>query len=405
MLSGMRVVSFCHYLQGPAATQYLADMGADVVKIEPPAGAFERHWAGANTFVDGVSAFFLCANRNKRSLAIDLKHPDAREVVYRLIERADVVVENFRPGVMDRLGFGYRDCVARKVDIIYASATGFGRSGPEVAKPGQDLLIQARSGVIGATGGGDNGPTPVGCAAVDQHGGALLAMGILGAYAKRLATGEGTRVEANLFNAGIDLQTESLTLYLTKRASGDAFRRGPNLATWFHGAPYGVYRMADCFVALSMNGLGELAAALGSERLARLEDLDPYDGRESYAPILAEELRPRRLTEVAEAFDAHGIWYARVQDYDDLEKDPQANHNEVFREVAVGRAAATLVNHPLRYDGKVPELEHLALAAGQDGRELLAELGYSDQEAESLIGGNVVFVPARRESEKESKHV
>jgi crotonobetainyl-CoA:carnitine CoA-transferase CaiB-like acyl-CoA transferase len=401
----MRVVSFCHYLQGPAATQYLADMGADVVKIEPPAGAFERHWAGANTFVDDVSAFFLCANRNKRSLAIDLKHPDAREVIYRLIERADVVVENFRPGVMDRLGLGYRDCLERKPDIIYASATGFGSSGPEVAKPGQDILIQARSGLIGATGGGDDGPTPVGCAAVDQHGGALLAMGILGAYAKRLTTGEGTRVEANLFNAGIDLQTESLTLYLTKGASGDAFRRGPNLATWFHGAPYGVYRMADCFVALSMNDLSELAAALGSERLARLEDLDPYDGREHYAPVLAEELRARRLAEVVEAFDAHDIWYARVQDYDDLKKDPQADHNEVFREVAIGRAAATLVNHPLRYDGKIPELEHLALEAGQDGRELLAELGYSDQEVESLIGGNVVFVPARRESEKERTHV
>ena len=169
-------------------------MGADVVKVEPPKGAFERHWSGANTYVDGISAFYLCANRNKRSLAIDLKHPDAREVVYRLIERADVVVENFRPGVMDRLGFGFRDCVARKADIIYASATGFGGSGPEVAKPGQDLLIQARSGLIDATGGGDNGPTPVGCAAVDQHGGALLAMGILGAYAKRLTTGEGTRV-------------------------------------------------------------------------------------------------------------------------------------------------------------------------------------------------------------------
>jgi crotonobetainyl-CoA:carnitine CoA-transferase CaiB-like acyl-CoA transferase len=404
MLSGMRVVSFCHYLQGPAATQYLADMGADVVKIEPPAGAFERHWAGANTFVDGVSGFFLCANRNKRSLAIDLKHPDAREVIYRLIEGADVVVENFRPGVMDRLGFGYRDCLERKPDIIYASATGFGSGGPEVAKPGQDLLVQARSGLMDATGGGDM-PTSVGCAAVDQHGGALLAMGILGAYAKRLATGEGTRVEINLFNAGIDLQTESLTLYLTKGAKGDAFRRGPNLATWFHGAPYGVYRLADSFVALSMNDLAKLAAALGSRRLAELEDLDPYDGRDRYAPVLAQELRARRLAEVAEAFDAHGIWYSCVQGYDDLKKDPQALHNEVFREVAIGGATATLVNHPMRYDGKCPDLDHLALMAGQDGREILAELGYSDGEAETLIGDKVVFVPDREESEGKATHV
>ena len=106
MLDGMRVVSFCHYLQGPAAAQYLADMGADVIKVEPPRGAYERDWSGAKTFVDGISAFYLCANRNKRSLAVDLKHPDARPVIERLLQGADVVMENFRPGVMDRLGLG-----------------------------------------------------------------------------------------------------------------------------------------------------------------------------------------------------------------------------------------------------------------------------------------------------------
>ena len=394
VLGDMRVVSFCHYLQGPAATQYLADMGAEVIKIEPPKGAFERHWAGANTFADGVSGFFLCANRNKRSLAIDLKKPEAREVVYRLIDRADVVVENFRPGVMDRLGYGYQEVARNKPDIIYASATGFGSSGPDATKPGQDLLIQARSGLMSASGDAENQPTPVGCAAVDQHGGALLAMGILGAYVKRLVTGEGTRVEASLLNSGIDLQTESLTLYLTKGATPDAFRRGPNLATWFHGAPYGVYRIADAFVALSLNDLGELAAAVGSERLVELQDLDPYDGRDRYSPVLAEELRERRYAELAEALDAHGIWYSRVQDYDDLRHDPQAIDNQVFRDVQVGNKTATLVNHPLRYDGEVPGLHHLALEIGEDSRNILADLGYSPSETEALIEADVVFAPS-----------
>ncbi len=394
MLGNMRVVSFCHYLQGPAATQYLADMGAEVVKVEPPKGAFERLWSGANTYVGGVSGFYLCANRNKRSLAIDLKHPKAREVVYRLIESADVVVENFRPGVLERLGFGYAEVRARKPDIIYASSTGFGSSGPEVAKPGQDLLIQARSGLIAATGHPEDRPTAVGCAAVDQHGGALLAMGIVAAYVKKLTTGVGTRVEASLFNAGIDLQTESLTLYLSKHASPEAFDRNRNLATWFHGAPYGVYRMADCFVALSMNDLGEMAEALDSEPLRALKDIDPYEERERYAPVLAEELEGRRFEEVVETFDAHAIWYARVQDYDDLKRDPQAIHNQVFREVPVGSQTATLVNHPLRYDGEVPELRHLAIEAGEDGRDILADLGYSPGETKSLIDDKVIFVPS-----------
>ncbi len=394
MLGDMRVVSFCHYLQGPAATQYLADMGAEVIKVEPPQGAFERHWSGANTYIGGVSAFYLCANRNKRSIAIDLKRPEAREVVTRLIERAEVVVENFRPGVMERLGFGYDAVRARKPDIIYASSTGFGSSGPEAAKPGQDLLIQARSGLVGATGHPQDRPTPIGCAAADQHGGALLAMGIVAAYVKKLTTGEGTRVEASLFNAGIDLQTEPLTLYMSQAAPPEAFDRDRNLATWFHGAPYGVYPMADCFVALSLNDLGNLAEALGSERLLALKDLDPYEGRERYAPVLAEELAERRLDEVTEAFDARAVWYARVQDYDDLKHDPQAIHNQVFREVPVGNQTATLVNHPLRYDGEVPGLRHLALEAGADSREILVELGYSPGDTQALFEAKVIFAPS-----------
>jgi crotonobetainyl-CoA:carnitine CoA-transferase CaiB-like acyl-CoA transferase len=393
LLGGMRVVSFCHYLQGPAATQYLADMGAEVIKIEPPKGAFERHWAGANGFVGDISVFYLCANRNKRSLAIDLKRPEAREVVYRLIDRADAVVENFRPGVLDRLGFGYEEVAKRKPDIIYASATGFGSGGPAAKRPGQDLLIQARSGLAGASGEPGVRPTPVGCAAADQHGGALLALGILGAYANRLTTGKGTRVEASLFNAGIDLQTEPLTLYMTLGKTREAMRHGPNNATWFHGAPYGVYRVADAFVALSLNDLGTLARALDSERLAALSGLDPYEGRERYTPVLAEELAGRAYAELAEAFDAAGVWYARVQDYDDLKADPQAIHNEVFREVPLGNGTATLVNHPLRYDGEVPPLRRLSLEVGEDGREILAELGYSPEETEALIAGNVIVAP------------
>ncbi|MGH6919298.1 MAG: CaiB/BaiF CoA transferase family protein, partial [Geminicoccaceae bacterium] len=211
MLEGMRIVSFCHYLQGPAGAQYLADMGADVIKVEPPQGAFERHWAGAKAFIDGLSAFYLAANRNKRGVAVDLKHPDGKAVIFRLLERADVLMENFRPGTMERLGLGYEQVKAIRPDIIYASASGFGRSGPMVELPGQDLLIQAYSGLIAATGHLHERPVPIGFAAADQHGGALLAMGILGAYIKKLRTGRGTRVDASLLNAGLDLQTEPLT--------------------------------------------------------------------------------------------------------------------------------------------------------------------------------------------------
>src|SRR5262249_6885948 len=144
---------FCHYLQGPAASQYLADLGADVIKIEPLAGAREKHWCGAKSFVGAGSRFLLCGKRNKKRLAVQLKHDRAKSVIEKLVARSHVLLENFRPGVMDRLGFGYDQIRKINEKIIYASATGFGASGPLAAKPGQDLLVQARCGLVASSGG------------------------------------------------------------------------------------------------------------------------------------------------------------------------------------------------------------------------------------------------------------
>ena len=397
LLNGMRVISFCHYLHGPAATQYLADLGADVIKIEPPGGPLERRWSGGNSFVDGVSSFFLSANRNKRSLAIDLKHPESREVIHRIIKRSHVLVENFRPGVMDRLGYGLDAVRAVRPDIIYVSATGYGSSGPLKDAPGQDMLAQARSGMIAAAGDFGVRPVPAGNAIIDQHGATLIALGVAAAYAKQLQTGEGTRIEANLLNAALDLQTEPLTSYLSGPGITPAvFKRDPHLATWYHPAPYGVYQMADAFVVISMNNTaGPLAEILANERLRELAGRDLLKERDAFASELAGALRSLRLSDMAGKFSAAGIWYARVQDYGDLRTDPQVVANQVFREVPIGRSKATLVNHPLRYDGKVPELRHLATRCGQDGREILRELGYSDEEIQARFANQVIFEEAK----------
>ncbi|WP_102960582.1 CaiB/BaiF CoA transferase family protein [Mangrovicella endophytica] len=394
MLQGMRVLSFCHYLQGPAAAQYLADMGADVIKIEPSRGAFERHWSGASTFVGEVSAFFLSANRNKRSVAIDLKHPDSRKVLTRLIASADVVLENYRPGVMDRLGLGYDAIRAIKPDIIYASASGYGADGPLRERPGQDLLIQARSGLVAASGAT---PTVVGCAAVDQHGAALLAMGIAAAYAGKLTTGEGTRIEGSLFSAGIDLQTESLTLYYSGKRTRERFDRDPHLGTWFHEAPYGVYALTDASVAISLNPMRRMADALQDDRLAAVADLDPYAERDRIATVLAEILSELSFADVERKFEPHGVWYERVADYDDLLHDPQVVHSGVFQTIPVGGAEAIIVNHPLRYDGHVPALRRLPPDVGEHGREILTELGFASDELARLAEAGAIVLPAEDE--------
>lgn len=395
LLDGMRVLSFCHYLQGPAAAQYLADMGADVIKVEPVKGAFERHWSGASTFVGGVSAFFVSANRNKRSLALDLKHPGAREVLQRLISSADVLLENYRPGVMQRLGLGYQDAKAINPAIIYASATGFGADGPARDRPGQDLLVQARSGLIAASGA--TRPTGIGCAAVDQHGAALLAMGIAAAYAHKLATGIGTLIEGSLFNAGIDLQTEALTLYYSGGYTEERFQREEHLVTWFHEAPYGVYRIADATVAISLNPIQRLADALESPRLAELAGLDAYSERDRIAAVVAEELASRRYADLAPAFDRLGVWCERVQNYDELRQDPQALHNGIFETIPVGGSDATVVKHPLKYNGEIPPVRRLPPEVGEQSIEILESLGFSPAEIERLRADRVVFSHASKE--------
>ena len=155
MLEGIKVLSFTHFLQGPAAVQMLADTGAEVIKIEPPQGAFERAWAGFDAFTEGVSMFFLLGNRNQRGIQLDLRQPQAREIVYRLVREADVLLENYRPGVMDKLGFGYEALKAINPRLVYCSCTGYGGSGPNLKRPGQDLLLQAMSGMAMLSGDGE----------------------------------------------------------------------------------------------------------------------------------------------------------------------------------------------------------------------------------------------------------
>ena len=402
LLSGIKIVSFCHFLQGPAGAQYLADMGADVIKVEPVDGAHERRWSGADVYVEGVSGFYLCANRNKRSIGIDLKSEAGKEVARRLIAAADVVIENFRPGVFARLGFDAATLAELNPNLIFASASGFGSTGPMAGKPGQDLLVQARSGLMSVTGTPERGPTPVGAAVVDQHGGALLAMGILGALVRRLREGKGTRVEASLINSAIDLQGEPLVNYFAGGMTRDVLKREKNLATWFHAAPYGVYPASDGHVVISLCDAGTLAEALDSEELHAVAGVDRYAERDDYARRLTGATARFSVAELAERFGRRGIWWAPISNYDDLLTDPQLAHAQVFRKVTLRGRTIHLVNHPNRYDGAVPELRLLALEIGEHTREILSELGYAETDVQRLLAGGAV-VASRDEDQLERK--
>ncbi|MEP7456194.1 CaiB/BaiF CoA-transferase family protein [Phyllobacterium sp. SB3] len=390
LLSGIKVVSFCHFLQGPAGAQYLADMGADVIKVEPVLGAHERHWSGADVFIEGVSGFYLCANRNKRSIGIDLKSEEGHAIASRLITEADVVMENFRPGVFARLGFTDEELKRLNPRLIFASASGYGSSGPMAGKPGQDILMQAASGLISATGAPARGNAAVGAAVVDQHGGALLAMGILGALLRLQREGKGTRVEASLINSAIDLQGEALVNYYAGGITQDRMEREPSLATWFHAAPYGVYPAKDGQVVISLCSDETLAEALDSEELRQLIGVDRYVERDRVARAVAAATANFTVKELTECFDKHGIWFSPVNNYDDLLNDPQIEHMNIFRKVSVRGRTVHLVNHPNRYDGQVPELRVLALEIGEHTREIMSELGYSQSETQKLISSGAI---------------
>ncbi|WP_456617654.1 MULTISPECIES: CaiB/BaiF CoA transferase family protein [unclassified Bradyrhizobium] len=392
LLDGVKILSFNHYLAGPLAAQTLADLGADVIAVEPIEGAFQRNWAVANHFVAGDSVNHLATGRNKRSLAVDLKHPDGVAAVKKLVAIADVVMENFRPGTMAKLGLGYDTLKAINPGLIYAVATGFGSEGPYKDRPGQDLLLQAMSGLVMRTGRADGEPTAVGAVIVDQHAASLYAMSILAALFARTKTGKGQLVEVNLYQAAIDLQVEPLTAWLNGAPSPTS--RGPaGIAAWFSPGPYGIHATADGHLAISMAAPKALAAGLDCEELKRFGEADSFSQREEITRIVAARLKQKPTADWLPSLEAARIWHAPVQDYRDLEADPQLKHLGVFKSAeSAGGAPIRMVAHPARYDGQTPEVRLVPQRLGAQTREVLGEAGYAAAEIDAMVAGKAVGV-------------
>jgi crotonobetainyl-CoA:carnitine CoA-transferase CaiB-like acyl-CoA transferase len=393
LLQGIRVVSFNHFLFGPMGIQALADLGADVIAIESAEGAWQRHWSSGDIWHDGQGILHLCTNRNKRSIALDLKSSRGKEIALKLVERADVVAENFRPGVMDKLGFGYAALRKHKADLIYASASGYGPDGPYAERPGQDLLAQALFGLMAITGQRATGPRPVGVSAVDHHGGALFAMGILAALLRRARTGRGCRVDANLMQAALDLQAESLTAWLNSaQKPADVYARR-HVAGWYYAAPYGVYATADGYLAVSLCPLGALGEAIGEPRLAAFSERDSWTRQDEIGALIAAALKSKPTQAWAPVLERAKIWHAPVQDYAGIVDDPQVAHMQALVTVPGGgetAAPVTLVNHPVRYDGETAEVRLPPQRLGAQTREILAELGLASTEIDALAREGVV---------------
>ncbi|WP_082100606.1 CaiB/BaiF CoA transferase family protein [Demequina maris] len=370
-LEGILVLDFTQFMSGPSATLRLADLGARVIKVEHRERGDLSRTAYAPAFDLGdAPAFFQAINRGKESVAADLRDPRDVALLLEIAAEADVVVANFRPGVMDRHGLGYERLRASNPALVYGEITGYGAEGPWALEPGQDLLLQAASGMMWLTGADDDGPVPIGIAMADYCAGAMLAQGVLAA----LAGGGGTRVDVSMLEAVLDLQFEPFTLYL--QDSEEPKRGGVNPAHPLVAAPYGVYRTSDGYLALAMTPIDTLAALVGCEELSQFTDRGRwFHERDEIKGVLAAHLASESTRHWLDRLEPADVWCAEVLSWADLVMHEGFLALDMVQEVGEGADSYRVTRCPIRIDGQVLRSPARAPRLGEHTESIRAEFG------------------------------
>jgi crotonobetainyl-CoA:carnitine CoA-transferase CaiB-like acyl-CoA transferase len=397
-LTGVRILDFSQYLAGPLAAAKLGDLGANVIKIERIDGEGGRNAAAAGCRIGGESPTFMALNRSKRGIALNLKNAEGVAIARQLAKQSDVVIENFRPGVMSRLGLDYETLRAENPRLIYCSASGYGPVGPLAERPGQDLLAQALSGLAWNTGRAEDPPMPAGTQVADGTLANLIAFGVVVALFERERTGVGQRVEASLLSALLDLQTHELATYLN--CGVPARRSGSGIGHVYLAAPYGIYRTSDSHLAIAQTPLPQLGELLGTDALAAYPNVEEaYRSREAIGAIL-KPLFARRTTQAwLDLLLPAGIWVGPVFDYEDLLSSGQVQANEMIATFDHPSAGpVSVAGPPVRFDGAAITRLGSAPLLGQHTTEILAELGCSPDEILRLDRDGVIGTGAARGS-------
>lgn len=390
-LDGVRILDFTQMMLGPWGTQFLGDMGAEVIKIErPQVGEWERGLLAMGELLGGDSPFFLAMNRNKKSVTVNLKDPRGKEIIYDLVANADLVTENFRPGVLNKLGLGYEDLRRINPSIVYVAGSGYGPDGPYVDRPGQDLLIQSLSGLVANTGRADDPPTPTATSFVDASTALMFAFaGVTGLFHKE-RTGEGQRIDVSLFNTAVALQCQELVAFmnLQKRFS----RSSEGIGSPWLSAPYGIYQTQDGFMAISMNSLSVLGELLDLPGLSGYDTPeDAYTKRDEIKPLIQTRMEDRPTAAWLEHFATRDIWCAQVQDFEDLMRDPQVAHNELIQTIDHPTAGSIkVIGMPVIFSETPGTIRLAPPTVGQHTDEVLAELGYHAEKLNELRAEGVI---------------
>jgi formyl-CoA transferase len=380
-LHGVTVLDFTQIELGPCCTQTLGDFGADVIKIERPGlGDLSRQHM---KHPSGESAIFWSLNRNKRSVAIDVRSPMGREAIYRLARRADVLVHNFRPGVMERLGFGAEQLRAINPRLIYAFGSGYGPTGPYRDKGGQDVLAQAMSGIAARRSDPNAPPEPCATPIADFTAGMLLVQGILLALLARARTGEGQVVHASLLDGMLAMQLQEATVWLNLRQR----------LNWGAFPLSGTFKTLDGYVvmvgAFKPNPLQLICQGLGIEDLSAdprfATHADQMAHRDELQARWRHEFGKRTTRQVLDALESVDILCARVNTIEEILDDPQVAHNEMVVDMAhpaIGSIKA--VGIPVKLDGTPGSIRLAPPRLGEHTRDVLAELGFGPEEIAAM---------------------
>ena len=393
-LEGVRVLDFTWAQQGPYGTTLLADMGAEIIKIEAPGGERGRHIFPPGEPGAYPLGYFDAHNRGKRSVVIDLKKPGGKEIIHRLVKTVDIVVNNFRSGVMDKFDLDYESLKKINPGIVYANATGFGPLGKYAGKPGVDIMGQAMGGIMGKTGFEGHPPTPAAASIADQTGAILLCSGILAALVKKEKTGKGEQVDVSLYAGQLALQTWELTTYAMTGIKSGRGGTGHPVAS-----KNGIWRVFECkddyFVigSVDMFRFKRLCHALG---IPELSDKFPYDetrraGLDEINAQLEIEFAKYIYKDISKIFDEQDVIYARVQDYDDILNDEHAKDNGYITTLNHPfYGEVTTVGCPIQFGGKPTELAGPPPELGDFTEIYLEQAGYTWEEIDQLKKDKVI---------------
>ena len=320
-LEGLTVLEFSQFLSGPYAGLRLADLGARVIKIERPGvGDLCRNLYISDTDLEGDSTLFHAINRNKESFAANLKDASDLDVVKKLIEKADIITQNFRPGVIERIGLDYENVKKINPKIVYGTISGYGSTGPWSSLPGQDLLAQSRTGLVWLNGNGGEAPTPMGLAVADMLAGHTLVEGILAAVIKRFRTEKGSHVETSLVEALLDFQFEVLTTFFND-GNRKPERSSYNNAHAYLSAPYGIYKTSNGYIAIAMTPLPQLGELLNLDSIKNLHDQKEwFTKRDEIKKNIGEWIQKETTEHWLNILEPADIWCAKVLDWETMVK-------------------------------------------------------------------------------------